>query len=192
MAKWPSQQGLDRTWRYLGGGVLGWGGKFHFKRLAVRVLFFLFKQCGWGSHDEVLKCVCVCFSVCFVLMEWFKVTQRMFLESFSWPGSSTSCCCTNLWAGRQSSAAMENASKIRTENLSFLNVFMFCFAFQCLLCFFTRTPLPGRANASANNHAQVMLISHQWAGRRHPDPKFEQFAILQQASGLWREAGVDL
>lgn len=28
---------------------------------------------------------------------------------------------------------------------------------------------------------KVMLISHQWAGRRHPDPKFEQFAVLQQA-----------
>ena len=29
---------------------------------------------------------------------------------------------------------------------------------------------------------QVMLISHQWAGRRHPDPKFEQFTVLQKAS----------
>jgi hypothetical protein len=29
--------------------------------------------------------------------------------------------------------------------------------------------------------SQVMLISHQWAGRRHPDPKFEQFSVLQKA-----------
>ena len=28
-----------------------------------------------------------------------------------------------------------------------------------------------------------MLISHQWAGTRHPDPKFEQFLVLQEASG---------
>jgi len=28
---------------------------------------------------------------------------------------------------------------------------------------------------------KVMLISHQWAGRRHPDPKFEQFTVLQKA-----------
>eukprot|EP00435_Cladocopium_sp_Y103_P041669 s274_g11.t1 len=28
---------------------------------------------------------------------------------------------------------------------------------------------------------KVMLISHQWAGRRHPDPKFEQFSVLQKA-----------
>lgn len=31
---------------------------------------------------------------------------------------------------------------------------------------------------------QVMLISHQWAGRRHPDPKFEQFSVLQQVGHL--------
>lgn len=28
---------------------------------------------------------------------------------------------------------------------------------------------------------KVVLISHQWAGRRHPDPEFAQFAVLQQA-----------
>ncbi|CAJ1415080.1 unnamed protein product [Effrenium voratum] len=28
---------------------------------------------------------------------------------------------------------------------------------------------------------KVMLISHQWAGTRHPDPKFEQFLVLQEA-----------
>ena len=30
--------------------------------------------------------------------------------------------------------------------------------------------------------AQVVLISHQWAGRRHPDPEFAQFAVLQQVT----------
>jgi len=33
----------------------------------------------------------------------------------------------------------------------------------------------------ARHGSQVMLISHQWAGRRHPDPKFEQFSVLQKA-----------
>ena len=28
---------------------------------------------------------------------------------------------------------------------------------------------------------RVVLISHQWAGLRHPDPAFKQFTVLQQA-----------